>query len=224
VAAQPTVFLVDDDANVQGDLRTLLASVDLALEVFATADDFIAAWCEDRPGCLVTEVRLRGLSGLELLQRRAEHGIHLPAIVLTAYGDIPTCVRALKAGAIDFLEKPPNEYDLLERIQQAIRLDARLRLVRAERAAVAERLARLTPREREVLDLLRAGTCNKIICSRLTITRKTLGIHRANIMKKFEVTNLPQLLRIIFTTTLPDPESEGQAGRPWGGNLPAAGV
>jgi FixJ family two-component response regulator len=224
VASQPTVFLVDDDVRVQEVLRTLLASVGLAVVAFGTADDFLAAWRDDQPGCLVTEVRLCGLSGLELLQRRAEHGIHLPAIVLTAHGDIPTCVRALKAGAIDFLEKPANEHDLLERIQQAIRLDARLRLVRADRAALADRLARLTPREREVLDLVRAGTCNKVICSRLTITRKTLGIHRAKIMKKFEVTNLPQLLRILFTTSLSVDESEGQPGRHGDGTPPAAGA
>jgi FixJ family two-component response regulator len=204
-AVAPTVLVVDGHADQREGLSRLLGSVGLAVQAAATAHELLGLLEEspDPHGCLVLEARLRGMSGLELLERRGEFDLHLPFIFHTGHGSIRTCARAFKAGAFDFLEKPANEEELLEVIQQALRLDAARRQARADRRAVADRLARLTPREREALDLLVAGLNNKAACARLGISRKTLGIHRTNLMRKLEVGSLPELLRLVLTHAPP---------------------
>jgi FixJ family two-component response regulator len=198
----PTAFLVEEAGN---SVKELLESVGLAVATHRTTREFLERYTGDPPGCLVLGLRLRGMGGLELLERREELGMHLPVILCTAHGSIRTAVRAMKAGAFDFLEKPSNEQELLEAVQQAIQVDGANRALRSRQQKVAECLARLTPREREVLDLLIAGNHNKAICARLGITRKTLGIHRANLMKKMETHHVAELFRLVLTSNAPAP-------------------
>jgi FixJ family two-component response regulator len=195
-----TVYVVDGDAVARNALQSLSESVGLSAASFPTIQDFLHACAGDPPGCLVTELRLTGMSGLELLERRSDLGLYLPVIILTAHGDVRTSVRAMKAGAFDFLEKPVHEQELLERIHHALEFDGEDRHRRAQRDAVAERLDRLTAREHEILNLLVAGTTNKTICARLGISRKTLDAHRSNLLKKLEAGSLAELFRVAFLT------------------------
>src|SRR5262245_35090492 len=161
----PTVYVVDDDAAVRKSLRWLLESVSLPVETFGTAQEFLESFDPDRPGCLVVDVRLPGMSGLELQERVASLGGGLAAMVLTGHGDVPMVVRAMKGGAIDFLEKPFSDQLLVDRVQQAIRLDSQVRRQKAQRGEVAARLNALTPREREVLERVVQGKSNKMMAA-----------------------------------------------------------
>ena len=195
---EPTVFIVDDDAAMRDALHTLLNSVGMKTALYASADEFLAAYRPAQPGCLVLDVRMPGMNGLELQERLAEIGLDLPIIIITGHGDIPMAVQAMRAGAVDFLEKPFREQDLLHRLRQAIERDARSRRERSDKAGVARRLASLTSREREVLDLVVAGKHNKAIASELAISHKTVEFHRAKIMEKMEADSVAALVGMVL--------------------------
>jgi two-component system response regulator FixJ len=193
-----TVFLVDDDPAVRDALRLLMESVSLPVQAYATAWEFLDTYDPGQPGCLVLDVRLPGMSGLELQKELNARKIYLPVIIITGHGDVPMAVRAMKAGAFDFLEKPFNDQELLDRIHQAIRRDLRRREREAQRDLIAARVALLTPREREVLNMTVAGKTNQMIAEELHISRKTLDIHRSKIMEKMQAQGVADLIRLAL--------------------------
>ncbi|HXG08429.1 MAG TPA: response regulator [Gemmataceae bacterium] len=195
---RPTVFLVDDDLAVRDALRLLMESVSLPVQAYATAQEFLDTYDPSLPGCLVLDVRLPGMSGLELQEELNARKIYLPVIIITGHGDVPMAVRAMKAGAFDFLEKPFNDQELLDRIHQAIRRDLRRREREAQRDLIAARVALLTPREREVLNMTVAGKTNQMIAEELHISRKTLDIHRSKIMEKMQAQGVADLIRLAL--------------------------
>lgn len=192
---RPTVFVVDDDEDVRDSLHALLESAGWPVEQFASAADFLASAGLERGGCLVTDVRMPGMDGLALQAALAERGAGLPVIVVTGHGDVPLAVQAMKAGAVDFLEKPFDDEQLLASVSRA----AALRLQDQERQAAASaaraRLETLTPRERQVLDLLVQGHPNKAIAFELDISPRTVEIHRAHLMEKMDARSLSDLVR-----------------------------
>jgi FixJ family two-component response regulator len=193
---EPTVFVVDDDPAMRDSLCWLLQSVDLHVETYPSADAFLAAYDVGRPGCLVLDVRMPGMSGLNLQDELRARHIRLPIIMLSGHAEVPTAVRALKAGAIDFMEKPFSDELLLDRIRHAIDLDREQRDAEARRSAVAERYALLTPREREVMELVTAGKANKVIAAELGLSPKTVEVHRAAVMDKMQADSVPDLVRM----------------------------
>ena len=193
---EPTVFVVDDDPAMRDSLCWLLQSVDLHVETYPSADAFLGAYDAGRPGCLVLDVRMPGMSGLNLQDELRARHIRLPIIMLSGHAEVPTAVRALKAGAIDFMEKPFSDELLLDRIRQAIDLDREQRDAEAQRAAVAERYALLTPREREVMELVTAGKANKVIAAELGLSPKTVEVHRAAVMDKMRADSVADLVRM----------------------------
>jgi len=195
---EPTVFVVDDDPEVQGALRWLIESVALPVETFDSAEGFVDAVGPDRPGCLVLDVRMPGMGGLRLLENLPSLEILLPVIVLTGHGDVPLAVRAMKAGAIDFVEKPCADQELLDRIYGALQQDAELRAETARRAAINERLETLTPREREILERLVKGQAHKVIAAELHISERTVESHRRNIKEKMKIRSLAELAQVAL--------------------------
>jgi RNA polymerase sigma factor (sigma-70 family) len=195
----PTVFVVDDDPAMRQSLRWLIESVNVAVETYAAAQDFLAAYDPNRPGCLVLDVRMPGMGGLDLQAELARREIEVPVIIITGYAEVPTAVRALKSGALDFIEKPFSDQLLLDRIQQAIASDRQARVRRHERAALAARVAQLTPREREVMQLVVAGSSNREIAAELGLSVKTVEVHRARVMEKMKVDSLADLVRIVLS-------------------------
>jgi two-component system, LuxR family, response regulator FixJ len=195
----PTVFVVDDDPAMRQSLRWLIESVNVGVETYATAQDFLAAYDPDRPGCLVLDVRMPGMGGLDLQAELARREIEVPVIIITGYAEVPTAVRALKSGALDFIEKPFSDQLLLDRIQQAIASDRQARVRRHERAALAARVAQLTPREREVMQLVVAGSSNREIAAELGLSVKTVEVHRARVMEKMKVDSLADLVRLVLS-------------------------
>lgn len=192
---EPTVFIVDDDRALCEALAFLLESVNLPCQTFRTAQEFLDAYDPTRPGCLVLDVRMPGMSGLDFQGELAARNYHVPVIMVTGYADVSMAVRAIKAGAVEFLEKPFGDQVILECIQQAIERDRKDRKARAERAEFEERLSHLTPREREVMDLLMEGLPNKAIAAKLSLARKTIETHRANLMAKMKAASLADLIR-----------------------------
>jgi len=196
-----TVFLVDDDDAVRRYVGSLLKSVSLPYESYATAEDFLQAYEPDRPGCLVLDIRMPVLSGLDLQEMLADRGTFIPVIVVTAYPDVSIIVRSVKLGAVDVMEKPFNAQLLLERINEAFRLDSARRLQKAEQERILRCMAQLTPREREVMDLIVSGKSNKEIAYTLRISRKTYELHRARVMEKMQVTNAVELAQKAMRCT-----------------------
>jgi len=194
----PTVFIVDDDAAVRDALKLLLRSVGLASEAHASADEFLASFDPDRPGCLVLDVRMPGMSGLELQERLKERNSSLPIIFLTAHGDIEMAVQAVKAGALDFIQKPFRDQELLDKVHYAIAQDARLRAQIAEAAEIRSRIKSLTPREVELLEMVVEGRANKVIARDLSISQRTVEIHRARVMKKMKAGSVTDLVRMVM--------------------------
>ena len=192
---EPTVFIVDDDEAVRRSIEWLVGSVGLKAETFASATAFLEAFDPDRPGCLIVDMRMAEVSGLELQEQLVERGSTLPVIVMTAFGDVRTAVRAMKHGAIDFIEKPFNEQQVLELIQNSIAEDAARRQREGEDRQVGEALRRLTPREREVLGFVVEGYSNKEIAREMGIVPKTVEVHRARVMEKMEARSLADLVR-----------------------------
>jgi FixJ family two-component response regulator len=197
-----TVFVVDDDGAMRKSLTMLVQSVQLAVETFETAQEFLEKLDPSRPGCLVLDLRMPGLSGLELQQRLAARGVRLPIIFISAHGDLTSAVGAMRAGAIDFLEKPFRGQVLLDRIQQALEIDARIRAEAVSRASTEQRMASLTPPERAVLELMAAGKSYKVVADELGISYKAVEGRRARIMRKMGVDNLSELLRQVLTLQL----------------------
>ncbi len=193
----PTVFVVDDDEAMRESLLWLLTSVGLPTTGYSSAEAFLAADHPERCGCLVLDVRMPGMSGLELQERLAAQGTPLPIIIVTGHGDIPMAVRAMKAGAVDFLEKPFNNQQLLERITAALRSDAAAQAERRQRKDLRERLASLSPREREVAQLVAAGKQNKVIAFDLGISQKTVEVHRHHVMEKMKAQTAAELGRML---------------------------
>ena len=195
--APPTVFIVDDDDAVRSALGRLMRSADLPAETFPSAEAFLERDTIDRPGCLVVDLRMEGMSGLELQEELRRREIDIPVIVITAYGNVSAAVHAMKHEAIDFLEKPFDDSVLLKRIEEALQLDERRRREAASRGAQAQRLERLTPREREVAFLVVDGRISRQIAEQLHITQKTVEFHRAKIMRKLGASTVADLVRIV---------------------------
>jgi len=191
-----TVFVVDDDPAIRESLGWLIESVGLKVKMFATAQEFLEGYDPTLPGCLVLDIRMPGMSGLDLQNELAARKVNIPILVITGHAEVPVAVRAMKAGAFDFIEKPFSDQLLLDRIRRAIEKDAGFRRARSQRAEVAARLAQLTPREREVMDLVVAGKANKVIASELGLSPKTVEVHRAHVMKKMQVGSLADLVRL----------------------------
>jgi FixJ family two-component response regulator len=190
------VFIVDDDASMRESLRNLIRSVGLRAELFASAQEFLLSKRPDVPCCLVLDVRLPGLSGLDLQKRTSEAGLEIPIIFITGHGDIPMSVRAMKAGAVEFLTKPFRDQDLLDAIQQALERDRKARDQRAEIEKLRDRFASLTSREREVMARVVAGLLNKQIGGELGTSETTIKIHRHRVMEKMGAGSLPELVRM----------------------------
>ena len=204
--ADAIVFVVDDDESVRQSLKNLIGSVGLKVQAFASAQEFLRSQLTDVPGCLVLDVRLPGLSGLDLQKRMVEAGMEMPIIFITGHGDIPMTVRAIKAGAVEFLTKPFRDQDLLDAIQQALERD---RVAREQRGKIEELRSRfdsLTPREREVMGLVVAGLLNKQIAGELGTSETTIKIHRHQVMEKMGAGSLAELVRMADRLKGPVPK------------------
>jgi FixJ family two-component response regulator len=195
---EPLVYVVDDDVAVLDAIRLLLRSVGLRAATYPSAADFLAAFDPEQAGCLVLDIRMPVMSGIELQERLLEMEAMIPIVFVTAHGDIPMAVQAVKAGALDFIPKPFRDQDLLDRVQEAIELDRQHRDELADLAALEERYASLTAREREVLELVVAGKANKVIAAELEISQRTVEIHRGRVMEKMRARSLPQLVRMTL--------------------------
>ncbi len=195
---KPTIFIVDDDAAVRDALKFLMRSVGHAVETFGSALEFLGAYRDDRPGCLVLDIRMPGLSGLELQDKLVEQHALIPIIFITGHGDVPMAVEAMQAGAMDFIQKPFRDQDLLDRINQALEKDTANRMALKESNAIRERLASLTPREREVMNLVVQGKANKVIAGDLDLSQRTVEIHRARVMEKMHASSLAHLVRMVI--------------------------
>lgn len=193
----PTVYVVDDDEAVRDSLSWLIESINLKVEIFAAAKDFLEAYELSNSGCLVLDVRMPGMSGLDLQENLITYGITLPVIIITGHADVSMAIRAMKAGAFDFVEKPFNDQTLLERIQAAIKQDAESRRRSARWSETETRIATLTKRENEVMDWVVSGKSNKQIALDLGLSTKTVEAHRANVMEKMAADTLPNLVEMV---------------------------
>ncbi|HHW77754.1 MAG TPA: response regulator transcription factor [Xanthomonadaceae bacterium] len=193
----PAVFLIDDDQAVRDAVGLLLQTSGLAVETFASAAGFLESGAAQQPGCLVLDVRMPGMSGLDLQKKLREQGCRIPIIFMTGHGDVPMAIRAMKAGAFDFIEKPFQGQTLLARVHEALALDARERRRQGRREEVAARMALLSPREREVLERVAAGQYNKVIAAELGISLSTVEIHRKRVMEKLRAESLSDLIRML---------------------------
>jgi two-component system response regulator FixJ len=198
MAENPTVFIVDDDAAVRDSLALLMRSANLIAAVFAGAREFLENVPHDRPGCLVLDVRMPEIDGLELQKQLAARGIRLPIIMLTGHGDIPMAVQALRAGALDFIPKPFESKALLARVHEAIELDSRTRQQHLDRADIKARLSKLTPRETEVLNYVTEGLSTKSIAAALGSRFNTVQNQRASILKKMQAESTADLIRMVM--------------------------
>ncbi|MDQ8023096.1 MAG: response regulator transcription factor [Moraxellaceae bacterium] len=200
-AAKQLVHIVDDDEALRDSLVWLLESTGLAVSAYASAEEFLAAWRPDITGCLVLDVRMPGMSGLELYEKLNTMHSTLPVIFITGHGDVPMAVSALKKGAVDFIEKPFNDRDMLKLIEQCLAQERSQREARRQGAEAQRRIEQLTPREREVLDLIVAGRLNKQIADDLGISIKTVEVHRARVMEKMGANSLAELVQHVLITS-----------------------
>ena len=210
--SEPTVFVVDDDNDVRDSLRWLIESAGFHVETHATPQAFLESYRPGAPGCVVVDLRMPGMSGIDLQEKLSGKEPSIPVIVITAFGDVATAVRAMKSGAVDFLEKPFDSQALVARIRDAVALDADRRAEHEERAKVMARAARLTRREREVMGLVVRGLPNKAIAAELHISQKTVEAHRASTMKKMKAQSLPDLVR--YAEMMTESGSAGAVPRP----------
>jgi FixJ family two-component response regulator len=190
------VYVIDDDPSICEAIKSLIRSVGMLVETFGSAREFMASNRPDAPACLVLDVRMPGLSGLDLQRELADAGIRIPIIFISGHGDIPMSVRAMKAGAMEFLTKPFRDQDLLDAIAEAIDRDRELRKQQAGMADLRDRFQRLTPREREVMELVVTGLLNKQIAVRLGISEITVKLHRHQVMEKMKADSLAELVRM----------------------------
>ena len=197
-AAQRLVYIVDDDEAVRDATSMLMQSVGLAVETYARADAFLSAYSSDVIACLVLDVRMPGMSGTELQGVLKERGIDVPIIFITGHGDVPMAVNALQAGAVDFLQKPFRQQELLDRVNAVLDEEAELRASLADRASIQQELDSLTPREQDVMTHLMDGEANKVIAIELGISERTVEIHRARVFEKLGVRNVARLVRKVM--------------------------
>jgi two-component system response regulator FixJ len=197
-----TVFVVDDDTSVRRSVESLVDSVGLASRSFDSAQSFLSETQPDQGGCLVLDVRMPGMSGLDLLDRLRQDGYTLPVIMMTGWADVPMAVRALKAGAVEFLQKPVNEQVLIDHVQSALDLDKGRRVAASGRDEIRTRIRTLTPREREVMDLVVDGKANKEVAGELGLSEKTIEVHRARLMRKMGAGNAADLVRMVMEVRL----------------------
>jgi RNA polymerase sigma factor (sigma-70 family) len=193
-----TVFVVDDDQAMRSSLQWLIESVGMKVETYDSAQSFLDAHYPGRAGCLLLDVRMPGMSGLELQQYLVRREIRLPVIIITGHGDVSMAVKAMKAGAVDFIEKPFDDEELLKSIRSAMQHDEKRRALRAQRADIAARMAELTPREHEVMAMVTDGKSNKEIASALGVSAKTVEVHRARVMDKMRADSLAELVRLAL--------------------------
>jgi len=199
--AQPPsslVLVVDDDEAVRGSLKLLLKSAGLTTRAYPSAAEFLAAHDDGQPGCLLLDVRMPGMSGLELQDELNRRGAIIPVIFITGHGDVPMAVEAMRRGAMDFLQKPFRDEDLIDRVNRALARDRDNRAQLEARDAIRGRMARLTPRESQVLRLLATGKSNKQMAGNLGVSQRTVEIHRAHLMHKTEATSVAQLVRMLL--------------------------
>ena len=198
---KPVVMVVDDDSGVRNAMRALLKSVGLESALYPSAQEFLTAWQPAQPGCLVLDIRMPGMSGLELQEQLNLRGAIIPVIFMTGHGDVPMAVEAMQHGAFDFLQKPFRDQDLLDRIQKAIARDSKLRTSLGEHDRIRSHLETLTAREREVLDLMTQGKQNKAIAQDLGVSPRTIEIHRARVMEKMNAHSVAELVRMMLDLT-----------------------
>ncbi len=202
----PIVFVVDDDPSVRRSIKRLIGSVGLQVELFGSAQEFLLSKRPDAPSCLVLDIRLPGISGLDFQHELAEANIHIPIIFITAHGDIPMTVRAMKAGAVEFLTKPFREQDLLDAIQLALERDRARRQADAEIAVLRERFESLTPREREVLPWVVFGLLSKQIADAIGTSEASVKVHRSQLMRKMAADSVADLVRMAEKMGIPIPK------------------
>jgi len=194
---EPTVFIVDDDASICEGISNLLESMGLRAKTFGSTQEFLAGWNEDMPGCLMLDVRLPGMTGVEFQEQLARSGINIPIIIMTAHGDIPMVRKVMKAGAIEFLTKPFQREDLLNGISQALEYDRNRRAELASTQSILAHFESLTPREREVMSLVTAGLLNKQVAADLGLSEVTVKQHRGRVMEKMQAGSLADLVRMV---------------------------
>jgi FixJ family two-component response regulator len=205
--AQALVIVVDDDEAVRSSTRLLLKSVGLPAVTYSSAQEFLDNYDSQQPGCVVLDVRMPGMSGLELQQFLNLRGAVIPVIFITGHGDIPMAVEAMQQGAFDFLQKPFRDQDLLDRVQRALEKDRGNRAQLREKNRIQERRDSLTPREREILDLMTRGKPNKVMAADLGVSQRTVEIHRARVMEKMGASSLAQLVRMVMDLDAPAPDT-----------------
>lgn len=194
----PIVHIIDDDMSVRKSLRWLIESVDLEVGCYESANTFLDAFQSGRPGCLILDVRMPGLSGLDLQESMATKNMTIPIIIVTGHADVPMAIRAMKNGAFDFIEKPYNDQYLLDRVQEAIRQSTATHTEDILQQDAQEKIDSLTPREKEVMNMVAEGLSNKKIASRLQLSVKTVETHRANVMFKMKADSLPALIKLVM--------------------------
>jgi len=194
--ADQLVFVIDDDPSMRTAIRELIEAVGLSCQTFESGQEFLTTKLPDVPSCLVLDVRLPGLSGLNLQRELTERDIQIPIIFITGHGDIPMSVQAMKAGAVEFLTKPFRDQDLLDAIDQATERDRSARRQRTEMGELGERFETLTPRERDVMQLVVDGLLNKQIAAELSVSEKTVNVHRSQVMQKMQADSLAELVRM----------------------------
>jgi two-component system response regulator FixJ len=200
ISNNQTVFIVDDDQSIRQAMGLLLESVGLDNEIFESADEFLQRVSDDRSGCLVLDIRMPGMSGLELQETLADRGNSMPVIFVTGHGDIPMAVEAMQNGAVDFIQKPFRDQELLNRIGAALKTDESRRSLNEETTKIKARIGRLTKREHEVFNLVVTGKPNKIVAYELSVSQRTVEIHRARVMEKMEARSLAELVRMHLSS------------------------
>ena len=194
---EPLVYVVDDDEAVRDSLTLLLKAVGLTGQPFSSAAEFLNHYDPEQHGCLIADIRMPGMSGLDLQDELNRRGAQIPLIFITGHGDVPMAVDAMKSGALDFIEKPFRDQDLLDRVQQALAWDKERRIENLKTLAIRERLATLTPRETEVMECVVQGQANKVIAMDLGVSQRTVEIHRARVMEKMAVRSVAKLVRAV---------------------------